>query len=197
VSAGFHDGGHDKARRLDAVRSGALDAAEHLFYSRGVRAVGMDEIRAESGLSLKRLYQLFPSKDDLVVGFLRRRDEVWRARLTAYVDANGGTPEERLLAVFDWLGEWVREPDFRGCAWINCFGELGAQSPGVVLQVRTHKSAFRRYLVRLTKEAGLDTGVADQLMLLFEGATTTAAIVGTARPVRHARAAARALVAKA
>jgi AcrR family transcriptional regulator len=182
---------------LEAVRTSALDAAEHLFYSRGVHAVGMDEIRAESGLSLKRLYQLFPSKDDLVVAFLRRRDEVWRGRLADYVEAHGTTPEERLLAVFDWLGEWVREPDFRGCAWINCFGELGAQSAGVALQVRTHKSAFRRYLVRLTKEAGLDTDLADQLMLLFEGATTTAAIAGSPRPALHARTAARALVAKA
>ena len=47
-----------------------LDAAEALFYRRGVQAVGIDDIRAEAGVSLKRLYQLYPSKDQLVVGFL-------------------------------------------------------------------------------------------------------------------------------
>ncbi|MFE6931078.1 helix-turn-helix domain-containing protein, partial [Streptomyces sp. NPDC057699] len=55
-----------------------LDAAQELFYGRGVQAVGMDAVRSASGVSLKRLYQLFPSKDALVLEFLRQRDVRWR-----------------------------------------------------------------------------------------------------------------------
>ncbi len=63
-----------------------LDAAEALFYEKGIRAVGMDEVRAASGLPLKRIYRLHPAKDDLVVAVLRRRDLRWRAALAAAVE---------------------------------------------------------------------------------------------------------------
>ncbi|MET9870436.1 TetR/AcrR family transcriptional regulator, partial [Streptomyces sp. NPDC006386] len=116
------------------ARERALDAAEELFYGRGVQSVGMDDVRGASGVSLKRLYQLFPAKEQLVEAYLERRDARWRGRLAEYVERQG-EPEERILAVFDWLGGWFGEPDFRGCAWINAYGELGATSARVAAQV--------------------------------------------------------------
>ncbi|MEU5849120.1 hypothetical protein [Saccharopolyspora shandongensis] len=53
-------------------------------------------------MSLKRLYQLFPSKEELVLEFLKQRDARWRRALADYVDARA-TPDERIFAVFDWL----------------------------------------------------------------------------------------------
>jgi AcrR family transcriptional regulator len=171
----------------------ALDAAEALFYQRGVQAVGMDEVRAASGVSLKRLYGLFPSKDDLVEAYLRRRDGRWRQRLEDYADARP-SPEERILAVFDWLFLWFSEPDFRGCAFINSFGEFGAASPAVAGIARSHKDEFRRYLVGLVAAANLPARLADHLVLLAEGAMTTAAISESAEPARQAREAAQILL---
>lgn len=171
-----------------------LDAAEALFYSRGVQAVGMDEIRAAAGVSLKRLYQLYPAKDRLVEAVLLRRDLRWRARLAEYADARP-TAEERILAVFDWHHGWFGEPDFRGCAFINMFGELGATHPAVADAARAHKQAFRLYLAGLVAAAGRPASLADQLALLAEGAISTAAISGSAEPARQARAAAEVLLA--
>ncbi|MCX5563337.1 TetR/AcrR family transcriptional regulator [Streptomyces sp. NBC_00038] len=176
-----------------AAREQALDAAEELFYGRGIQTVGMDDIRGASGVSLKRLYQLFPAKEQLVEAYLERRDIRWRQRLAEYVDRQG-EPEQRVLAVFDWLGRWFAEPDFRGCAWINSYGELGATSPRVSAQVRSHKSAFREYLRGLVAEAGLPSPLADQLYLLAEGAMVTAGITRTTEPAEQAAEAARALV---
>lgn len=176
-------------RNPDDERVLLLDAAERLFYRRGVQAVGIDDIRAESGVSLKRLYQLFPSKDHLVVAFLERRDARWRGRLAAFVDArtrDGADPVDRILAVFDWLGEWFAEPGFRGCAWINSSGELGGVSETVVALARAHKTAFRAYLAGLVAEAGLGPDVTDGLVLLAEGAMVTAGIFGTPEPAVHA-----------
>ncbi|GLV75663.1 TetR/AcrR family transcriptional regulator [Streptomyces hygroscopicus] len=170
-----------------------LDAAEALFYGRGIQAVGMDEIRSASGVSLKRLYRLFPSKGDLVQAYLRRRDVRWRQKLAAYADARD-TPEERILAVFDWLHEWFGEPEFRGCAFSNSFGELGATSSAVAETARAHKEAFVRYLAELTAAAGKPASLADHLALLAEGAITTAAITGSAEPARRAGEAARVLL---
>ncbi|MEU0171612.1 TetR/AcrR family transcriptional regulator [Streptomyces iakyrus] len=175
------------------ARERALDAAEELFYGRGVQAVGMDDVRGTSGVSLKRLYQLFPAKEQLVEAYLERRDARWRGELAAYVERHE-EPRERILAVFDWLGGWFGEPGFRGCAWLNAYGELGATSARVAAQVRAHKRAFREYLASLVAAAGLPGALAGQLFLLAEGAMVTAGVTGSAEPAVEAREAARRLL---
>lgn len=180
---------------MDAATAEArvLDAAEELFYARGIQSVGIDDIRAAAGVSLKRLYQIFPAKEELVEAYLQRRDGTWRRRLSDYVDEHQD-PEARILAVFDWLGSWFREPGFRGCAWINSYGECGAASAAVARQARAHKTAFRRYLADLVAAARKPAPLADQLLLLAEGAMVTAGIFGTATPAEQARQAAEQLL---
>lgn len=176
------------------AREQALDAAEKLFYGRGIQSVGMDDIRGTSGVSLKRLYQLFPAKEQLVEAYLERRDVRWRGQLAAHVERHAD-PGRRILAVYDWLEEWFGEDGFRGCAWINSYGELGARSERVADQVRSHKQAFRDYLASLVTAAGLPDALTGPLYLLAEGAMVTAGIVGGTRPAAEAREAARSLMA--
>jgi AcrR family transcriptional regulator len=174
-----------------AVR--VLDAAESLFYARGVQAVGMDDIRAAAGVSLRRLYQVFPSKERLVDSYLARRDLAQRTAMIEFVGAVD-EPEERILAVFDFLALWFAHPDFRGCALANCFGELGPGSPTVAAAAREHKQGLREYLATLTHQAGLGPALSGQLALLVEGAITTAAILGGTEAAVQARQAAAILV---
>ncbi|WP_432948593.1 TetR/AcrR family transcriptional regulator [Kribbella sp. CA-253562] len=168
-----------------------LDAADALFYERGVQSVGMDAIRTASGVSLKRLYQLFPSKDALIEAYLHQRDQQWKDMLAEHVDA-ATDPRERILAVFEFLHTWFTQRDFRGCAFINSFGELGAVSPRVAELAQEHKAGFRQALTELAEAAGAPDPqqLADHLILLSEGAITTSAISGSAEPARHAREAA-------
>jgi AcrR family transcriptional regulator len=168
-------------------RADVLEQAEALFYERGVQQVGMDEVRTAAGVSLKRLYQLFPSKDRLVEEYLLARDARWMNAVTAHA-INAGNP---VLAVFDWLAEWFAEPDFRGCAFVNAYGELGTASPAVAAIARRHKEAFRGLL----RDLADDVELGDQLTLLAEGAITMAAITGTVEPAHQARRAAEALLA--
>ncbi len=172
----------DRAEATDRL----LEAAEELFYAHGVQAVGIDALRTQSGVSLKRLYQCFPTKDDLVEAYLLRRDERWRRSLRDYVHAQGDQP----LAVFDWLADWFREPGFRGCAFVNSFGEFGEPSPGIAAAIRKHKDEVRAYLRELVP----DISLADQLFTLAEGATVLAAITGDAREATNAREAAKVLI---
>lgn len=174
----------EEQSRLD--RDALLDAAERLFYERGIQAVGMDEVRAASGLPLKRIYRLFAAKEDLVVAMLKRRDQRWRASLTAHVEAVAD-PRERVLAIFDWLAEWFAEPGFRGCAWINAHGELGPSSEAVLAEVRSHKQAFHDQIAVWVHATGL--AVVEPVFLLAEGAIVAAGISGDPAPARHARAA--------
>jgi len=180
----------------DAARARLLDAAEDLFYAQGIQSVGMDAIRDASGIPLRRLYRLFPAKEQLVEAYLERRDRSWRGRLAEYVEGRPD-PRQRILAVFDWLQAWFSEPGFRGCAWINSYGELGAISPAVAAQTRQHKEAFRAYLRGLAAAATLPEPVGDSLYLLAEGAMVTAAIFTTAEPASRARSAAEQLLATA
>ncbi|MEV0718503.1 TetR/AcrR family transcriptional regulator [Asanoa sp. NPDC050611] len=170
-----------------------LDAADELFYERGIQAIGMDAIRQRSGVSLKRTYQLFPSKEHLVEAVLRRRDAAVRAEISAYTSARA-TPNERVLAVFDYLYDWFSQPDFRGCAFINSFAELGGASANVAEIVRAHKQAVADHLAALVAAADRPAPLAAQLLVLANGAMVTAAIVGSPEPARDARAAAQLLL---
>lgn len=178
---------------LETTEQRILDAAEELFYGRGIQSVGMDAIRTASGVPLKRLYQIFPSKNSLVEAYLKRRDARWLHDLTQYVDSYD-SPTQRILAVFDWLFLWFSEPDYRGCGFINSFGELGATSQAVADIAKAHKNAFRRCLADLVAAADAPTWLTDQVVLLAEGAMTTAAISGSPEPARHAKDAARILL---
>ncbi|MFI1285030.1 TetR/AcrR family transcriptional regulator [Streptomyces sp. NPDC020858] len=173
----------------EEARTRLLDTAEALFYADGIQAVGMDRIRAESGVPLKRLYRVFPAKESLVTAYLKRRDQRWTADLRA---AATGAPDP-VLAVFDWLADWFSEPDFRGCAFLNAYGELGAGGPAQVLDVvRRHKAELRSLLAELAGPNHED--LADQLLILVEGATVVAALDPGPEPARRARAVAERLV---
>ncbi|MGH3611228.1 MAG: TetR/AcrR family transcriptional regulator [Pseudonocardia sp.] len=171
-----------------------LDAAERLFYAGGVQAVGIDAIVAEAGVATKTLYTHFGSKDGLVEAYLRRRDRRWLSWLADRTE-RAAPGRDRILAVFDALGEWFAEPGFNGCAFINVAGELH-DSPAARAVARDHQVALRTML--RTIAAGTDTigpeSLADRLMLLVEGAIVTAHVEGDERAATRARSAAAALV---
>ncbi|MGW6730992.1 TetR/AcrR family transcriptional regulator, partial [Nocardia sp. NPDC055029] len=175
------------------MRDQVVRAADALFYEQGIQAVGMDAVRTAAGVSLKRIYSLFGSKDDLIAAVLRHRSTMWDEGLASTVrpEMSAG---ERLLAIFDFLDAWFRAPDFRGCAFINAYGELGSGSTAVNDAVRAQKNTFGEYVARLVAEAGAPPELAPQIALLAEGAQTTAAITGTPEPARHARVAAKTLL---
>ncbi|GAC1385051.1 MAG: TetR/AcrR family transcriptional regulator [Pseudarthrobacter sp.] len=176
-----------------AARAMIVAAVGPLFYARGFTAVGMAEVRTVTGVSLKRLYWLFPSKEDLIVEVLHSWRDAWEANLRAQVESTQ-VPRERLLAVFDLLAAWFTSEGFRGCAFINSFGELGGISARISAIVRGQKEEFQEYLGRVAADAGAPDMLAAQLAILAEGALTTAAIAGSPAPARQARAAAETLI---
>ncbi|MCB5272659.1 hypothetical protein BJG92_00161 [Arthrobacter sp. SO5] len=182
----------DSAQDL-AARASVIAAANGLFYARGIHAVGMDELRAASGVPLKRLYRIFPSKDAIVEAVLLDWRRLWSAGIGAAVDA-AAEPKDRLLAIYDFLAGWFGSEGFRGCAFVNSFGELGAQSGRVAEIVREQKAGFQEFVFKLAAEAGAPPGLGPQLAILAEGAITTAAISGSVEPARQARAAAEILI---
>lgn len=158
------------------VREQILAAADELYYRKGYAAVGMDELRAAAGVSLRRLYALFPAKTDIVTAVLARKHAEWEAAVTAAVAAAGPDPRTRLLAVYRYLEDWFCTDDFRGCAFINAFGELGGTNPEIARIVRDHKASFQKYMADLVADLGAPAALGAQLSILAEGAQSTAAI---------------------
>jgi len=170
-----------------------VQVADGLFYERGIHAVGADALRTAAGVPLKRLYQQPPSQDALLAAVLQYRAGVWDAGIAAAA-AGAATPRETLLAVSGFLDGWFRTDDFRGCGFINAFGELGAVSPEVSAIARSHKERFQHYVAALVHDLGAPPHLADQLAILAEGAQTTAAISGVPAAATHARSAAATLI---
>jgi AcrR family transcriptional regulator len=177
----------------DTAEAQVLQTANALFYERGIQAVGMDAIRDAAGVSLKRLYQLFPAKDELVEACLRQRDRGVRNSVDRFT-ASAATPRDRVLALFDWLDEWFSEPDFRGCGFINALGEMGPSSPRVTAAVHDQKAWLHEHISQLVRMADGPNWLADQLFIIVNGAMVTAAIFGSPETAQQARAAAEHLL---
>jgi len=165
-------------RKGGAARERILDTAYELFSRHGTRAVGVDRIIAECGIAKMTLYRNFPSKDDLILAFLERRDELWtRAWLQAEAQRRGSTPAERLLAIFDTFEGWFAQADFEGCSFINVMLEVVEPESPVRQATVRHLADIRTFVSDLAEEAGIqDTdGFARQWHILMKGSIVSAA----------------------
>jgi AcrR family transcriptional regulator len=176
-----------------SARERLLAAAEELFYADGVHTVGIDRVIERAGVAKATLYSVFGSKDELVRAYLLQHNQTWRERLTAglavrYADAD---PRERLLGVFDLLGERSAEPGFHGCAFVNASAEARPGSP-----IQQVSDQARAWVADLFADLARQAGVADaeplarQLALLYHGATLSARMDRDRSAAATARAAA-------
>jgi len=107
------------------ARERILATAYELFSHQGIRAVGVDTIVARAGVARMTFYRHFPSKDDLVLAFLDRREQLWTHEwLEGEVLRRAVTPAQRLLAIFEVFDEWFQRSDFEGCSFINVLLEV-------------------------------------------------------------------------
>jgi len=170
-------------------RERVLTTAYHLFSRYGTRAVGVDRIIAESGVAKMTLYRNFASKDDLILAFLDRREELWtRAWLQSEVEQRAATPAGRLLAIFDTFGDWFAVDGFEGCSFINVMLELPEVGHRVRAAAVRHLAEIRAFLSRLAAEAGIadPDAFARQWHILMKGSIVAAA-EGDAQAAARAR----------
>jgi AcrR family transcriptional regulator len=138
------------------ARERLVTAAYELFSRRGVQAVGVDAIIERSGVARQTMYRHFGSKQDLVLAFLERREELWtRDWLQAEVLRRASDPQERLLAVFDVFDDWFRTPGFEGCSFINVMLEHPDASHPVHRAAAAYLAGIRHFLEDLARQAGL------------------------------------------
>jgi AcrR family transcriptional regulator len=156
-----------------------FQTAARLFHQQGYRATGVDTIAFESGIGKMTLYRHFPSKDDLIVAFLRQSDqEFWDYFEQSTKEAP--TASEKILAFFEALQRYVVSPICYGCPFINIaseYPEMSYEGHQVALE---HKQSVRARLNQLAEEAGSrrPEALANALLMLMDGAYMAARMYG-------------------
>ena len=175
-------------------RQRLLDTAAGLFYRHGINAVGVDLISKEAGVSKRTLYQNFGSKDRLVADSLAAAGG---SVIDMYIPAGeeSATPRELILAVFEGHGSWSASDGFRGCPFVNTATELADPDHPARQVAREFKLRLRDYFARQAERGGAadPQQLADQLIVVFDGATVQA-VMGTAATPGAGYAAAQALL---
>ncbi|MEU3985799.1 TetR/AcrR family transcriptional regulator [Streptomyces sp. NPDC026672] len=153
-----------------SARERLLTAASELFYAEGVHTVGIDRIIERADVAKASLYSTFGNKDGLVSAYLDGRHQLVRERVERTM-TRFRTPRERLIGVFDEVGERVTSPGFNGCAFVAASAE---SLPGGVVQAASdhHRGWMRGFLTELAAEAGVadPENLAHQLHMLYDGA---------------------------
>lgn len=162
-------------------------AADDLFYRHGVVAVSMAQLRDASGVSLRRLYALCPSKADLISLWLHHRHEVWMSGFSRAVDERIATGQPVIDSIFSAVAAWMTETDFRGCGFINTNAETSELTVEHRKIIQDHKRSVAEYLSTITSN-GPAIGV------LVDGAMVQASIFSNTKSIDLAKQAAIALV---
>jgi AcrR family transcriptional regulator len=185
-----------KMAERPSARERILSTAAELFYADGIHAVGVDRVAAESGVAKATLYQQFRSKDDLVAAYLRDRAGQWRRNVAEPVLAQGGSPARQVGAVFALLGSACAAPGFRGCPFINAAAEYPGSDGPVADEIRAHRAQVRNLFGELLADvpSARRAELADQLVLLYDGAMVGANLGDGARVARRAQSTARRLL---
>jgi AcrR family transcriptional regulator len=154
------------------ARERIVQTALRLFYRNGLRATGIDKIIAESGVAKMSFYRYFPSKDDLIAEFLRRRHHNWMAWFAEAVNKRLRKPGSGLEVIADVLGEWFDDPEFRGCAFINTISETPEYEAEKNQIVRDHKAQLELFIREIASQLQLRAPrrVASNAMIIIDGA---------------------------
>ena len=154
-----------------ATRDRILDAAGKLFYTRGIRAVGMAEIMTAAGCGKNVLYRYFPSKDELVLASLQRFAEQINGSMDAALEGLDKIPSAALVAITREVADRVTAHGFRGCPFRNYLREMRDPSDAPGRFAMTQVRGLRRRVDALVERVEADEPevLADRIWLQLEG----------------------------
>ena len=157
-----------------------IHASERLFYTEGIRAVGVDRLCAEAEVSKRSLYQHFTGKDEVVTAMLQAK----AAELASQLVTDGQSPRERILSVFAQADQVAEAPGSCGCPFVSAATELKDRDHPAVQVARAQKDALTEYFAAALRDAGVRDAdlLALELTLIFDGASAYAVVRGGSTP---------------
>lgn len=179
-----------------SARERLLAAAGELFYRQGIRSVGVDEIVAKADVAKMSLYRSFPSKDVLAASYLEAVDRRYWRWWDEAAARHPDDPRALLRTLFRGLVKRTTSAEWRGCPFTNAATEFPEPDHPARRVAEANKRELRRRFVALCRALGARRPalLADQFVLLFEGAYASAQTFGPAGPAAAAAEAADALI---
>lgn len=171
------------------VKDRIIETASHLFYKNGYNQTGINQIIDEAGVAKASMYQHFRSKEEIAVSYLQRRHRLWTEALLKRI-STAVTPSEKIMASFDYLEQWLREVDYRGCGWQNIITDLPVEQTRIREQAVFHKNEVKAELIGILQQAYPEekaTSLGKQLMVLMEGAIILSQIQKSPWPIQSAK----------
>jgi AcrR family transcriptional regulator len=181
----------------ESSRERILAAASRLFGRNGVRATGVDALISSADVAKATFYRHFPSKDDVIVAWLKDPRTRWFEGVRAKAEAGAATPDDVIPRFFDALADWLEAGDYRGSAYLNTAIELGDPGHPAMEVVRSYVDEVRQYLAEIVEAAGYrePAAVAAELQTMVAGAITLGVALRSGAPAVAAREAASTLLA--
>lgn len=157
-------------------RQHIIETAYTLFKRDGFHATGIDRIIAEAEVAKMTMYRHFPSKDGLIVEVLNWRTDRFKRQLDR-LSETAMTPDEKIMAVFDWHERWFDSPDFHGCLFQHALAEFSERDHAVFEAVMRQKCDLQDHIRDILAQSvpeGRAPHIAMTLFMLIEGATMLA-----------------------
>ena len=180
------------ARAADRIKA----AAKQLFYRDGIRAVGVDEIVSQAGVTKPSLYRSYSSKDELAAAYLLEIDAEFWQRFEEGKPLHPEDARAQLLVYLDGLAERTNNDRYRGCGLTNAAVEYPEPKHPARLVAVDAKLRLRERLRNMAAAMGARDPelLGDGLMLLIEGSFVSGQLFGAGGPAHAVGAAARQLI---
>jgi AcrR family transcriptional regulator len=175
-------------------RDELLEIASRLFYEQGYHRTGVKQIIDEAGIAKGTFYSHFKSKEALGVAWLKARHSSWNAMMDDFWGQKGSDdPGGKILAMFDFLEEWMASADYRGCAFLNTLTETPESDSSLRLEIENHKRCLLALMRGLVATRFVDetedeiSQIARSIYIIFEGALIEMQNFRDVWPVQAAR----------
>lgn len=173
------------------MREKILLSATNLFESQGIHASGVDTIIAESGIAKATLYKYFPSKNLLIVAYLRDKSDRFYDWLSARLSSKKADSLEILIELCELFEQWIMSPEFHGLP----FHVASVEFPDPTHPINKYSAELamelQGYLSKIAATAGAKDPetLGQQLTIIFEGAALVERLspgIGAAKRAKNA-----------
>lgn len=168
-------------------RERLISTAAALFYEKGITGVGITEIIRDSHIAKQSLYNMFGSKEALILAVLKnllnlRREEINTAFSTQ------PNKEKRIVGFFEIAKNAFEDNRFRGCMFINSALQTSNPESAVHKFVRAHKCWIKDQIKQCifpNLPEGQSEAKAQQILMLWDGAISESYIQQSVLPIKY------------
>lgn len=180
--------------QFETKKEALLEVAADLFYEQGFNCTGIKQIIEAAGIAKGTFYSHYKSKADIGTAWLVQRHTYWNGLLFDFLSNQDPSPRGQLLGIFDFLNDWMKSCDNRGCAFLNSLSEIPDSEHSMREVVRLHHRELRESVRQLvvahftTKSAKECQHITDNLFVAIVGAITATQSMRDSWPIDTARA---------